>query len=1062
MPVSWHGRPALLHMRRGQRGARLQKVSRLTISLLPGFAVAVDGQPVTRFRSLRTRGLLAFLAADPVPHQRARVAGLLWPDQADGRALHNLSQTLHQLRDSLGSDVAEACLWVDRTTIRLGGGGCDVDAALLAGHLERAREAASSGRESEAAAAAAQALDTYGGPLLQGFAVPGSDLFDEWLARARADLHNAVLSTTSLLVAHHERSGDLQRAVGVARRWADLEPLDEAALRTVVRLLASTAGRAAALDRYERATAVLTAELGVALSPLTRRLGKRLRESAPPATRPVTAPRPAPPAPRSLTPVTGPNRTPAHMPDHGEVVGRERELRELQRWRAQGARLVGLWGLGGVGKSTLAAAAAARMEAVVDATAWRSLYNAPTVRHTVEACMQALAPDLFRPPGGDATLEGRLDALLDIMRRRRCLIVLDDIESLLSPGPRDGGWQAGHEGYGALLRRVTLSPHESTVLLAGREEPPEVARLRDYSAEVQTLWLAGLPVEAGVELLAAQGIAPSPPLPASTVVRHYSGNPLALKLVASSIRELYASDVSAFLAEGTPIFGGLREVLSEQVARLSSLERHILTTLALEREPVTLEHLRTHISAGEGTATVLDAIQRLRRRCLLEPADGRLTLQSVVMEYVAELHITNVVEELDALVTTSFGRHALVCSRAPEHARQDQHRQTARRVATRLADRLGEARAVERLRSLPDVARQQAGAPQPCLAGNVVNVLTALGADLSALDLHQLPLRHADLRARRAWDADLSGCDLTGALFTGDMAARTCLAASSDRVVVAVGATDGTTRVRRVSDGSLVHRDQVHQSSVLTAAFAPDGDVLATGAMDGVLVLRAVGAPAADVRVTAHQGGVLAVVFTGDGMVATSGYDGWIRLWDVATGGPVLAWPSAGGVSFDLAAHSHRAVLLSADEDGGVRRWNLRGQLQATMGNHADRALCVSLSPDGLLAASGGFDHAVRIWDVETGHCLGVLGGHRHTVSAVAFSPDGSLLASAGWDEVVRLWRLPSAAPAGLLGGHGSYVSGVAFSADGESVTSSGFDQSLRTWDVRTGSAGVIRRGHTS
>ncbi|MEA5448638.1 hypothetical protein VB780_08685 [Leptolyngbya sp. CCNP1308] len=61
----------------------------------------------------------------------------------------------------------------------------------------------------------------------------------------------------------------------------------------------------------------------------------------------------------------------------------------------------------------------------------------------------------------------------------------------------------------------------------------------------------------------------------------YSGNPLALNLVASTIQDLFDGDIAPFLAQETVVFNGIRRLLNQQFARLSGLEQTIMTWLAI-------------------------------------------------------------------------------------------------------------------------------------------------------------------------------------------------------------------------------------------------------------------------------------------------------------------------------------------------------------------------------------------------------------------------------------------------------------------------------------------------
>ena len=89
----------------------------------------------------------------------------------------------------------------------------------------------------------------------------------------------------------------------------------------------------------------------------------------------------------------------------------------------------------------------------------------------------------------------------------------------------------------------------------------------------------------GQQMLAARGLTTTDDA-ASALVQRYSGNPLALRLVAQTVREVFDGDIRAFLEIETPIFDDIGAVLDQQMARLSPLEHELLTWLAIEREPV--------------------------------------------------------------------------------------------------------------------------------------------------------------------------------------------------------------------------------------------------------------------------------------------------------------------------------------------------------------------------------------------------------------------------------------------------------------------------------------------
>ena len=79
------------------------------------------------------------------------------------------------------------------------------------------------------------------------------------------------------------------------------------------------------------------------------------------------------------------------------------------------------------------------------------------------------------------------------------------------------------------------------------------------------------------------------------LVERYSGNPLALKVVAETIRELFNGGIGAFLQAEPELFGGVHDLLAQQFARLSTLEQAVMLWLAVEREPVEMETLHADL-----------------------------------------------------------------------------------------------------------------------------------------------------------------------------------------------------------------------------------------------------------------------------------------------------------------------------------------------------------------------------------------------------------------------------------------------------------------------------------
>ena len=741
-----------------------------------------------------------------------------------------------------------------------------------------------------------------------------------------------------------------------------------------------------------------------------------------------------------------------NVPDAGHFFGRTDELQMLARWLLEDrCRLIGVLGAGGIGKTLLAARLAREATPQFAVVHWRSLRNAPPVEEWLAGAIAALSAQQALPPDGYAA---RLDLLLQLLQAQRGLLVLDNMETILEPGAPEPRYRDGYVGYGEVLRRVAESVHQSCLLLTGRETPPELVPLARERGPVRTLRLGGLGREAARALLKDRGLVGD----AATweaLIAHYRGNPLALNVVGETINAVFAGEIAAFLAQEAAVFGGIRQLLDEQVVRLSALEQAVLSWLAVEREPVRFAELAADLEPGTERGAVMEAVAALQRRSLLESGEnGTFTLQPVVLEYATTRLIAELTKEILAGMPALLVRQALLKATAKDYVRRSQERLIAQPLLVRLGADLGGPAAVERqLLTLQGRWRGRPAAEQGYGPGNVVNLLRLLRGDLRGLDLSHLTIRHAYLQGVEAQDASLAGAHLAEAVLAEAFPYTTALALSADGAFLAAGTPLGEVRLWRVADGTLLLAAQGHGGAVRGMALSADGRLLASGGDD--CRLRLWWAPSGQLLATlqGHTGAVYCVALSGDGrLLASGGQDGTVRLWEASSGQLLATLLGHSGVVWGVALSGDGQLVASGADDGIVRLWEVpSGQLLATLHGHSGLVRSVALSGDGLLLASGGQDGTVRVWEVLSGQLLATLQGYSVAVWGVALSDDGRLLASGNWDGTVRLWEVPSGQPLVTLQGHTGMVRGVALSGDGRLLASGGVDGRVRLWEASNG-----------
>jgi predicted ATPase/DNA-binding SARP family transcriptional activator len=412
-------------------------MARLSLVLLGAFQARLDGQLLTGFESDKARALLTYLAMEADrPHNRAQLAGLFWPDWPDAAARGHLRHALANLRQLLGDAVSDRpFLRVTRSTLQFN---LDSDSWIDAVQICRSLTTFLSSpgdRTGEDLRQIEHAIAGYHSPFLAGFFLTGCAEFEEWVLLTRERLQRQVLETLRLLTDHFEARGNYSQALAYGQRRVELEPWLEEAHYQLMRLLALSGQRSAALAQYERCRRALVDELGITPSTETTALFERIRTESTGMGAGQQVSRGAPaelraPLRRGMPPIHPPaprHKLPAPLTP---LVGRTQEMAAIQKlFREEGARLVTLTGAGGVGKTRLALQVAkALLDKHLDGVYFVALAAIREPAMVISAIAQTLD---VREVGSRPLLE-RVQAQL---RDGVSLLVLDNFEHVAAAAP---------------------------------------------------------------------------------------------------------------------------------------------------------------------------------------------------------------------------------------------------------------------------------------------------------------------------------------------------------------------------------------------------------------------------------------------------------------------------------------------------------------------------------------------------------------------------------------------------------------------------------------------------
>ncbi|MCF3624121.1 ATP-binding protein [Planktothrix agardhii 1801] len=324
-------------------------------------------------------------------------------------------------------------------------------------------------------------------------------------------------------------------------------------------------------------------------------------------------------------------------PDISEFFGRTEELETLRDWiLKQRCRVVMLLGMSGIGKTALAVKLVQEIQENFDVVIWQSLDTAPALNELLINLLQFLLDESASQL--PINLNEQLSELMKVLRSQRCLIILDDFQTLFNSGQLAGNYRPNFENYQLFIKKISQFNHQSCIILNSWELPKDLIESRGKNTAIHYLLLSGLG-ESAKDLLKAQGLSDIENW--NTLLDYYGGNPYFLNSISTVIKNLFGGKVSEFLDYETLFLGeDLMESLTQQFNRLSELEQKIIIHLGQIPNGIMLSEFQSNLKISH--SDVLKALASLGQRCWIErlELDNKtyFTLQPMLKYYIASLN----------------------------------------------------------------------------------------------------------------------------------------------------------------------------------------------------------------------------------------------------------------------------------------------------------------------------------------------------------------------------------------------------------------------------------------
>lgn len=599
----------------------------LRIQTLGSFSVSFEQEKVS-FDTDKTGALLTYLAVETGrPHPREHLAGLLWSDLPQDRALHNLRQSLSHLRKALHEDSnpvpflfstyntiqwnVDSDTWLDLRAFQV-----FLDCAYR--HHQRRN-----GHGWLNPRALKQALSIFQGIFLDKFFLNGSPLFDEWAGLKREELNAKAHQALEWLSEYHDRRGEYTQARQIASRIIELAPWEESARAHIMRLLALDGQWSAAQNQYMQLRRSLNEQLGVEPMHQTMTLFEEIRQAAAGHGRIL---------PRFLP-------SPTNLPETPSVfIGRNNDLDDLaDRISDPECRLLTLLGVGGIGKTRLAIEAAREHVGIFrDGVYFVSLLSASSSAQLPAMIANALG--MIFTERGDPQSQ-----LIDFLRRKNILLLLDNFEHLLNDPDSTALLSViFHQAPDVMMlvtSRERLNLQEERIFrLSGMDNPPEglmAANFQDYDACL-------LFIRRAQQALGNFEPAPNDFAAIARVCRLLDGLPLGVELAAAAtwdrtceeIADLISNDLNALNANASNVpsrHRSLRAAFDLSWQQLDPVECELANDLSVFLDGFNYPAALAITNAAPGLLDTLVDKSLLNRQ-----ARARFRMHEAVRQYAGE------------------------------------------------------------------------------------------------------------------------------------------------------------------------------------------------------------------------------------------------------------------------------------------------------------------------------------------------------------------------------------------------------------------------------------------
>lgn len=275
------------------------------------------------------------------------------------------------------------------------------------------------------------------------------------------------------------------------------------------------------------------------------------------------------------------------------------------------------------------------------------------------------------------------------------------------------------------------------------------------------------------------------------------------------------------------------------------------------------------------------------------------------------------------------------------------------------------------------------------------------------------------------------------------------MSVSPDGKMLALVQMPGHLRLWDVTTGKELPAASNLPERVTAAVFTPKGRTLIEASEAGNLHLWEGGKGEKPQKMRNIQAPIRLLAAANDGAtLAWCGNDLRVILWDAQAGKEIQQFRPQGNRITELRFSPTGDMLLVAGSTG-VRLFGLHERpSERDLAVPGGGVHALAVSPDGRMAATGGHDGAVRLWEIASVKQRRAMFADKASVHAAAFSTDGTVLATGSKNGLIRLWDIATGQRLHGFAGHRGPVVAVAFAGRSSTLITACADSTALIWDL--------------